>query len=1421
MPSTLTVLNTNDSGAGSLRQAILDSNTSVGVADTIAFNIGGGGVQTISPLSQLPTITDAVTIDGTTQPGFAGSPIIELSGASAGNSVGLSVTVADCTIRGLVVNRFVFAGITISGSGASGNHIEGNYLGTNVSGTAALGNNFGVRISSPSNFVGGPTAAQRNLISGNRIDGVLISGGNNNVVAGNYIGTDVTGTLALGNSFQGVDVTQGASSNQIGTNGDGVADAAEGNLISGQGVTGVRISDLGTDHNLVAGNLIGTDKTGTVAVPNLGDGVFIGSGAQFTRIGTNADGVSDALERNVISAAAHNGIRIDAAQNNTIAGNYIGTNITGTAALGNGEGILVHDGASGNLIGTNGDGVNDAAERNLISGNQGLGINITGANSNVVAGNYIGTDASGTFAVGNANNGVFIFNGSSNRVGTNGDGVADAAEANVISGQGITGVSIGGLGTAPQDSHSNIVAGNLIGTDKTGTVAIPNQGDGIYLGFGSHDNRIGTNADGVSDALERNIISAAPHNGIRIDAAQNNTIAGNYIGTNVTGTAALGNFNGIELHDGASGNLIGTNGDGVRDDVERNIISGNVNGIVMVDSATTGNIVAGDYIGTNVTGAAALPNGFQGVFLASGAQENQIGGTPALANTIAFNGFNGVVVRDAGTVNNRIQANSIYGNGSLGIDLGNNGPTLNDPLDADNGPNQLQNFPVIISSTPGATTQISGRFNSKPNATYALDFYANAAADPSGFGEGQRYLGAATVTTDGAGNVRFTVVLPGSSAAGEIISATATDPDGNTSEFSGNRPPIANAGGPYVITEGQGVTLNASASSDPDFDTLTYSWDINGDGTFGDAVGVQPTLTAAQMDALGINDGPQTFQVRVKVDDDAGHVVTSPAVTLTVANALPIASIAGPADGVVGQTRTFTLSATDAGPVDQAAGFVYLINWGDGSQQQTVNRTAGNGSGVTVDHVFATVGTYNVSVTVTDKDSGVSQSASLTIDITNAHVDFSGRVFNDLNNDGLFNGSDAGLADVTVSLFAESNLSTPIATQTTDSNGLYTFTVVVPPGAYRLVETPPAGRLDGKETAGTLGGSVDNTQDSDIISAIVIPPANIAATGYNFADIAPAHLQGLVWQDFNDDDAVDFGEQAIQGVTIHLTGADDRGNSVSRTMTTDAQGIFDFTNLRPSDGNGYTVSEDQPTSFADGRDSLGTVNGVATGTVLNDAFSHVTLALPGADAVNYNFGERPLAGDQVHSGQTATIGFWQNGNGQSLLKSLNGGSGATQLGNWLAATFPHMYGANAGANNLAGMTNAQVVGFYSSLFKRTSSVDGPPKVDAQALAVAFAVYVTNEDLAGTTAAAYGFHVTANGVGAATFDVGSANRDAFGLSSTDSTTMTVMDILLATDARTHNGLLYDLDGSGTTSSYEVSRRVMANNVFTAINQQGDI
>lgn len=438
----------------------------------------------------------------------------------------------------------------------------------------------------------------------------------------------------------------------------------------------------------------------------------------------------------------------------------------------------------------------------------------------------------------------------------------------------------------------------------------------------------------------------------------------------------------------------------------------------------------------------------------------------------------------------------------------------------------------------------------------------------------------------------------------------------------------------------------------------------------------------------------------------------------------------------------------------------------------------------------------------------------------------SGRVFDDKDNDGLYEpgDGDAGIDGVTVQLFDELSASL-IATQTTLADGSYFFDVNLGAGTYQIVAAQPAGFLDGRATAGNLGGAVDNTQDSNQISGISVgePGTTADAIDYLFANILPSQALGLVWSDFNNDGEVNFGEAAIAAVAVELTGLDDRGQSVSRGATSDANGVYAFLDLRPSDAAGYTIREIQPADYGDGLDILGMVNGVAVGdTSVNDTFSGVVLPRPNSLAENYNFAERPPADGAVEQGQTAPIGYWQNKNGQNLIHSLNGGSTSTQLGSWLAATFPNMYGASAGANNLIGKTNAEVGAFYKTLFARTAATaagGGPAKMDAQVMATAFAVYVTNQTLAGTTAAGYGFRVTDNGVGTRTFNVGS-NGAAFGVA--NNSNFTVLDLLLAVNNRSRNGLLYDLDGDGdATDALETSYRTMANSVFSAINEAGDI
>ncbi len=322
--SALLVTNTTDSGAGSLRQAILDSNAATSGTNTIDFNISGQGAQTIAPLTALPAITQSVLIDGFFQPGYTGTPLIELSGDQAGGGDGLTITGSDVTVRGLDINGFSLgAGIHVTGTGATGDWVYGNFLGTDPTGTQALPNNAGVQIDAgaTSNLVGTNgdgvnDTSERNLLSGNLFAGVWITGQGttSNAVSGNFIGTDSSGSVNLNNGTQpvtdslgnvfggGVAISAGASGNRIGTDGKSIDDIGERNVIAGSNNDGIDIWGTGTDGNVVAGNFIGTDVTGTHSLGIAGDGVFLAEGASSNWIGVNpSGGQASTDEGNVIS----------------------------------------------------------------------------------------------------------------------------------------------------------------------------------------------------------------------------------------------------------------------------------------------------------------------------------------------------------------------------------------------------------------------------------------------------------------------------------------------------------------------------------------------------------------------------------------------------------------------------------------------------------------------------------------------------------------------------------------------------------------------------------------------------------------------------------------------------------------------------------------------------------------------------------------------------------------------------------------------------------------------------------------------------------------------------------------------------------------------------------------------------------------
>ncbi len=332
-------------------------------------------------------------------------------------------------------------------------------------------------------------------------------------------------------------------------------------------------------------------------------------------------------------------------------------------------------------------------------------------------------------------------------------------------------------------SDNNTIVGNYIGhltdTGSDAGAGEANSFNGLRV-LGSN-NTIGGTTVGAG-----NVLSGNNDCGITITGASatGNVVQGNLIGTNAAGTAVIANsIDGILIDVNAANNTIGGT-----TAAARNIISGNVDDGVELDNGASGNIVRGNFIGTDITGTVDFGNQSDGLLVNASTSNNQIGGTVAGAgNTFAFNDGIGVdLISGAGT-GNSVLGNSIHSNGALGVDLNGDGVTANDLGDGDTGVNNLQNFPVLTTATTddfNAMT-VSGTLNSTASSTFRVEFFASSTADASGFGEGERYLGFATVTTDASGNASFSQVLSATVAAGEVITSTATkSATGDTSEFS-------------------------------------------------------------------------------------------------------------------------------------------------------------------------------------------------------------------------------------------------------------------------------------------------------------------------------------------------------------------------------------------------------------------------------------------------------------------------------------------------------------------------------------------------------------------------------------------------------------------------------------------------------------
>ncbi len=783
--ATFTVTTFSDSGSGSLREAITLANLFPD-ADVITFNLPVG-IDFVLLTSPLPAIINPVSIFGETQPdSFCNSDLPQ------DTKVGVRL------LGGA------------AGAGAVGFDIRSN----------------NVRVTGFS-------------VEGFSSHGIVIQDADDALIACNFIGTNKAGTAAAANGGSGIRMFMSANlplRNQI------VANVLSGNLSHG-----IEISS--SSQITIEKNVIGTDLSGSVAIKNGGNGIYLaGASGSNSRI---------AIRGNVVSGNALNGILVESSLNNTIQGNKVGTNISGTAVLANlaSHGIFLNN-SSNNTIGGSSDPL-----INVISGNQGYGLILFGSssNNNVVSGNLIGTDISGTLALPNNFGGVVLTT----------NATQNTISGNLISGNTLTGIDV-------IAANNNQITSNLIGFKLNGAQALANGGHGINVAAGSTGNYLGSN-----------VVSGNSLVGIQVSGAPTNTLDSNYIGINITGTAALPNgSDGILLKSGASNNLI-----------RLNYVAGNLGNGVSIDSANNNQIFR-NRIGLGI-GSVALGNQAAGVLIVNSAN-NKIGDLTQLPNFIAYN-TKGIWVNNPSSVGNPIAANYIYSNTGLGIDLSPTGVTPNDLGDADSGPNNLQNYPVLTSAvSSGTSTVVTGTLNSTPSTPFVIEFFSNATVDGDGICEGAPFLGSVYVTTTVSGDVSFSTTLPSIVPVGYKLSATARNLNTtDTSEFSacttvtGISPPspmVSLSPITRTVNEGAGVaTFTAQLSISTSVPvTVNYSTASNLIPGPTDATPGSDYVSATNQ-SLVIPAGQLSATFSISIVNDA---LVEPSENFLVSIALPAGSIA-------------------------------------------------------------------------------------------------------------------------------------------------------------------------------------------------------------------------------------------------------------------------------------------------------------------------------------------------------------------------------------------------------------------------------------------------------------------------------------------------------------------------------------------------
>lgn len=560
------VTNTRDSGEGSLRQAMSSATSGYAGHHNISFNIplsdegydAETGAFTIHLQSELPYLLIAgnISIDATTQTANVGNtnplgPEIVLDGGDFSLMSCFRVASANNTIKGFCIGGFQYAVLLFGASGAT---ISDCYLGTAADGESPFPNQYGIGLSGGTygTFNLGyarNTLIINNVVSGNTAAGIVLEGNGtrNNVISGNKIGTSALGNLPVCNHY-GIVVMSNANGNRIGG-----TTPAERNVISANTEIGIYIESA--DSNIVCGNYIGTDATGSFSFEYAPDSAIQANGVEINTTGQhNVIGGTTPAERNVISGNRVYGcIYYGNCSQNNICGNYIGTDAAGENAIPNATGICVDGSSNHNIM-----------ENNVLSGNRSYGLFIVtrGTDGNIFRGNLVGTNALGTSALPNDVGLMLAADARDNVIG----GEADC-DRNIFSGNRYAGIEVTDAGT-----ENNRIEGNFIGTDVSGNQPLPNENGIIVSALVKHLH------------ILRNVISGNTAYGVVLtDEADSNQLCYNHIGAGVDSTVALGN--------GACGLLLA--GGTTHNRIFRNHIAHNDSlGIVMMGGETRYNTLS-------------------------------------------------------------------------------------------------------------------------------------------------------------------------------------------------------------------------------------------------------------------------------------------------------------------------------------------------------------------------------------------------------------------------------------------------------------------------------------------------------------------------------------------------------------------------------------------------------------------------------------------------------------------------------------------------------------------------------------------------------------------------------------------------------------------------------------------------------------